>query len=268
MGDVADAARASAAIARRTIAPGGAVRARKGVRPLEIRVEAEGLHHNDARNHALRRRLVVLAAALLASVAFGLWLGRSHFLRSSASDTVTIAPAPAPAPAPSSASTLAHAPVPRAKTREDQLPEAAASDAEDADEGADKGADEGAGVGSARGRREVATPKAKTLRQVAGPVGGSQDDERSLAPEERCTRIVRRNLSRPREAIQELGALRRDHPKAPCLFWHLGVQYEKLGDFLAAKAAFRRYLMVEPTSDRREAVERRIQALDQKLERR
>ncbi|MBK8014060.1 MAG: protein kinase [Deltaproteobacteria bacterium] len=263
---VPPAPRKSAAIARRTVAVDGASPSRASVRAMDIRVEADGLHRDEPRRHILRRRLVVLAASVLASVAFGLWLGRREFSRSEGSGVVTITPAPTPQartrPAVdgdrarlSGAHDLGSVPAAPARS----LPAEEATEV-DHDQGRSLPKAKASRGGEALGRSR--SPGGRALA-----VGGDEDEE-DMPPEQRCTLIMRRNLGQPKDAIQALGALRRDHPRAPCIFWHLGVQYEKLGDLLAAKAAFRRYLMVEPTSDRRDAVERRIQALDQKLERR
>jgi serine/threonine protein kinase len=90
----------------------------------------------------------------------------------------------------------------------------------------------------------------------------------SMAPDEKCRVIAGRHLKAPDEAVKALTVLVTDDPRASCAYWYMGVAYSKLGDERSALGAYRRFLQLSPTTEKRAAVEERIKNLAAKLDER
>ncbi len=86
-----------------------------------------------------------------------------------------------------------------------------------------------------------------------------------MSPNDKCVAILRNHLDDNREAVRALEALEGQHPNASCVYWNLGRKYEKLSDLRAALDAYKRFLVLAPKSQKRGAVEQRIEKLEAKL---
>jgi serine/threonine protein kinase len=86
-----------------------------------------------------------------------------------------------------------------------------------------------------------------------------------MTPNDKCVAILRNHLDNNREAVRALEALEGQHPNASCVYWNLGRKYEKLSDLRAALDAYKRFLVLAPKSQKRGAVEARIEKLEAKL---
>lgn len=117
------------------------------------------------------------------------------------------------------------------------------------------------GIVSRERRGAVAARRGTTRRRSPAP---SRPPPRVEAedPEDACRALLFRHARDPVAAVAAFELLARQHPKAPCARWNLGVKYERVGRLEAAVAAYRSYLELDPTSGRRAAVERRIQSLE------
>jgi tetratricopeptide (TPR) repeat protein len=90
----------------------------------------------------------------------------------------------------------------------------------------------------------------------------------SMTPEEKCRAIMSKHLTDRTAAVKALTDLSRDEPRIGCVYWYLGNSYRQIGDDRAALAAYRRFIELEPSSERRNAVEQKIKDLATKLEER
>ncbi|MCK6550415.1 protein kinase [Myxococcota bacterium] len=131
----------------------------------------------------------------------------------------------------------------------------------------------GVSIEPAPTRRDVAPTKAPATVQSAPvkeatPEVAQAEVTAAMSPEEKCRVVAGKHLKAPDEAVRALTILVTDDPRATCAYWYMGVAYSKLGDDRSALGAYRRFLQLSPSTEKRAAVEERIKNLAAKLDER
>ncbi|MCA9555155.1 MAG: hypothetical protein KC933_34305, partial [Myxococcales bacterium] len=114
--------------------------------------------------------------------------------------------------------------------------------------------------------RRVEVPEAPAPEPAAAPSPvPAAAPSAALSPMERCRSTARAHLSNPRDAIRALSDLADEMPRESCVYWFLGNKYEQVDEYASAVRAYERYLILDPKSPRRAAVERKVTDLKARL---